>query len=376
MRVLLAGDRPQDREQGRRAALRAGLECALTDCVPLADIRHRLSREPGTHLVVVFLEPDLDAATHAIRAAAGQTRQPIFAVTSNGTNTDPTQLVADVGVAAVWHMDQVREKLLHSAEELRRSGRSPDVHGRVISVIGAQAGIGVTTVATGVAFGLVGKNAGSVILAELGMGIPELALDLDLVPRHSIADLVVASGRLDLSMLREAVARHEAGVDVLAYSPETMAASAIDEKLARDFEILLRSGYNWAVVDVGHMGGAGAGVEELVRQSDMIIVVTRLDPPALRMTRSLTRLLTQNGVPETSLMVVANRFGQAGQIAWRKAQEALRTDVKAWIPEDPRSINRALADGKPLVQVAGRARVTRELKKLAALVQSRFTAAR
>ena len=81
MRVLLASDRLHDRDKGRRAALRIGLECAAADCVSLTDLRLRLSREPAVHMVVVYLDPDSAAATQAIKHAVEQTRQPIYAVT-------------------------------------------------------------------------------------------------------------------------------------------------------------------------------------------------------------------------------------------------------------------------------------------------------
>ncbi len=370
MRVLLAGDRSQDRDQGRRAALRIGLDCAAADCVSLSDLRLRLSKEPAIHMVVVFLDPDTTAATRAIKSAADQTRQPIFAVTA-GDEAVARESAQAAGAAEVWPLERVREGLLTSSEEIRRDGRSPDRRGRVIAITAAQSGVGATTISSGIAFGLAGKA--SVVLAELGSGVPELALNLNITPKHSLADLIRSSERMDPSMIRDAAVKHDAGVDILAYMPETLAPELIDAQTARDFQILLRNIYNWVVLDVGPRHGIEN--EELVRHADSVVVVTRLDPASLRLTRKYVHTLVTNGVSANSLMLVANRFGQSGLVPWQKAEEVLKSKVEMWLPDDPRSVNGALTSGCPLVQAARWSKLTREMNKLATEIRTRLTAA-
>ena len=371
MRVLIAGDRQQDRDHGRRAALRLGLDCAAADCVPLADLRLRLAREPAIHLVLVCVEPDVSAAARAIKAASGQTRQPIYAVTSNNEAT-VREPIEQAGAAAVWPLDRLREGLLNSAEEIRREGTTGDRRGRMIAVTAALTSSGVTTVATGLAFALAQKN--SVVLAEFGATVPELALNLDLNARHGLADLIRASDRLDASMIREGAAQHPAGVHVLAYAPESLTTEPLGAGALREFQILLRGSYEWVVVDAGHMHVSSE--DELLRHADLVLVVTRLDPPSLRLSRRYLQALIARGIPADAIMLVANRYGQAGQVSWRKAEDALQTPVGHWLPDDPRAVNRALADGRPLVQAARGSKLTRELATLAAALQARFTPAR
>lgn len=370
MRVLLAGDRPQDRDLGRRAALRSGLECAASDSVPLADLRLRLAREPAVHLVVVCVESDATSAAKAIQAAADQ-GQPVYAVVA-AECAEAQEAAWAAGAVAVWTPDRMREELLNAAEELRRGGKTPDRRGRVIAVIAAQPGTGATTVATGMAFGLADKKSPA-LLAELGAGVPELALDLDLAPKHSLAELIQASDRMDAGMLRGTAVSHAAGVDVLAYPSETRVAEVLGAGVARDFQILMRSVYPWTIVDAGHPHAAG--VSEMVLHSDSVVVVTRLDPPSLRLTRRYVQVLTAGGVADANIVVVANRYGQAGQVPWKKAEEALQVKVKAWLPDDSRSVNKALSDGKPITQVASRSSLAKELRKLAIELATRLAAA-
>lgn len=365
MRVLVAGERAQDREQYRLTARGVGLECAAADAVPLAGIRSRLAREPAVHLVLVATEPDPAAAAVAIKEAA-QAGNRVAAVVPAG-DLGAEDLARRAGAADVWPADRLKEGLLSSAGEGRAAGEYR--RGRVVAVTAAYPGAGVTTVASGLAFGLAGQ--GSVLLSELGSGAPELALALDVAVSHSLAELVRARERMDVSMVRRAAVAHPAGVDVLAYQPELLAAEPLTADVARDFEILLRTAYDWVVLDTGHPRGDGTG--QLLKLADAVVVVTRLDAPSLRRTRQYLRALADDGVPAGRVDVAANRYGQAGLVPWRKAEEALKVSVKAWLPDDPKLVNQALTDGRPLAQAGPRAGLTRELGKLAAALRARTT---
>ena len=370
MRVMFAGDRPQERDEGRQAALRAGFDCAAGDCVSLADVRFRLSREPLPHLVVLYMGDDLERGVPLVRAAAAEATQPVYAVVG-GANFDRIDAAA-LGVRAVWRPEGVREGLLTSANQLRRAGQAPDSRGRVVAVASAQPGVGVTTIACGLAFGLA-KAGGPVALAELTAGTPELALDLDLNPQYSLGELIRESDRADVSMLRRAAVPHKAGVSVLAYTPDTLVPEEVTTGLARDFHILLRSGFAWSVVDAGH--GVAPGLIELLAQADAVAVVTRMDTPSLRLAKRYVAELADRKVPVEDLVVLANRYGQSGLVNWKKAEESLRRKVAAWLPDDPGSVNAALRDGRPLVEAAPRAALTRELNRVAAELQARFASA-
>jgi pilus assembly protein CpaE len=372
MRVMFAGDRGHDRDEGRRAALRAGLECTATDCVPLADIRLRLAREPEPHIIVVDLGDHPEAAAASVRAAVEGVKQPVFAVV-HGRPASSLDAAA-LGVRAVWEPTAVREGLLAAANLLRKMGQVPDTRGRVVVVAAAHPGAGVTTVASGLAFALAQAKAGTVALVELTNATPEVALNLDLQPTYCFGDLIRESDRADVSMLRHAAVPHAAGVAVLAYSPETLVPEEVTPGLARDFHILLRSGFAWSVVDAGF--GISPGTVALLAEADSAVIVTRLDPASLRLTRRYLARLAEREVPVEHVLVVANRYNQSGLVHWKKAEEALRRKVAAWLPDNPAAINAALRVGQPLVSATPRCGVHRQLKELVATLKKRFTTVR
>lgn len=374
MRVLVVGDRLADREEYRKVALRIGLDCGPGDCVPPADVRLRLAREPAVDLVVVAIGADPAAAAGLIQQTAAETGLRVFAVTSDG-GAHAREQVERSGAAGVWSAERLREELVSTATGAATGPAY--TRGRVIAVTAAHPGAGATTVATGLAFGL--AKGGPALLTELGTGSPELALDLDLEfgPQHSLAELVRESRRMDARMLRNAVARHPAGVDVLAYTPETLSPEPLTPAAVRDFQVLVRHTYPWCVVDAGHPSPAPReGTDEWLRHAEQVVVVARLDPPSLRLTRRYLQTLAGIGVAEAAVAVVANRYGQPGQVPWRKAQEALKADVRAWLPDDPRAVNSALSEGRPLAEAARRSRLNRQLVRLASEIRTRLAPAR
>ena len=258
---------------------------------------------------------------------------------------------------------RLREELPVALEKLRQAGVIKFKVGRTIAVTAVGPGSGVTTVASNLAFALAGKHANEVVLAELGTDVPSLALALDLQPRHSADDLVRDWARTDATMIRQSLADHAGGVRVLAHAPETLTATPIEPPAMRHLLLLLRTLYEWTVLDLGHSAHP-AGLEAM-QLADIVVVVTRLDIPALRMSRRYLKDLADRGIPKTCLRAVANFFGQRKQIAWKQAQEALGLPIVTWLPDDPATLNQALNQGQPLVQVARGAKITKRFKELA-----------
>ena len=75
------------------------------------------------------------------------------------------------------------------------------------------------------------------------------------------------------------------------------------------------------MLDLGH--ALGEEQYEALRLSDQIIAVVRLDVPGLRQTRRLLSALHEQGIPGDRVRLVANRYGQPGQVPWKQAEETL-----------------------------------------------------
>jgi pilus assembly protein CpaE len=124
------------------------------------------------------------------------------------------------------------------------------------------------------------------------------------------------------------------------------------------------------VVDVGH----SFRPEQIlvVREADVILVVLRLDFASLRNARRAIEHVERLGVQRDRIRLVVNRYGQPKEVPYSKAEEALGMKIFHYVPDDPRSINRANNNGVPVVLEAPRAAVSRSVTKLAAAVNGRL----
>ncbi len=367
MRVVAAYEQPEQAEALRAALLGLGLECGAGDCVPFAELPLRLAQSP-LNLLVVGVGRDAAAAFAAIRQAIGLTQAPVVAV---GPTNDAQLILQATRSGAREYLDEARlqEDLESALEKLRLTGAVPGSKGLVVGVLSATPGGGVTTIATNLAFSWAEKYPGQVVLVELGRETAELALGLDLAPRHTVADLAENWQRMDAALLRHTVATHPDGVQVLAHAPDLLASPPLDPRAVRKAIILMRALYNVAVFDLGHAHGEEHW--EALRLADRAVLVVRLDVPGVRQARRLARLCQELGVPRDRLRFIANRHGQKGQLAWKKAEEALGEKFVEFVPEDCASLNGALNQGRPLVKSAPRATISKTFAKMAVLLNGR-----
>lgn len=361
MQVVIANENSEDRTRNRLDVSGLGMTCLAPDCVNFADLKFRLSQTPPVELVVVFVSPNnLAAGLDAIRAVRGFS----IPVVAAGSSSDPqliiqtTRLGAEFADAAKFVSD-----LEDVLERFRAAGTVALRRGHCVVVTAAGSGAGVTTVATNLAFAWGAKYANKVALAELSAGTPELALNLDLALAHTIADLCRDVDRLDAAMLDRAMSPAVAGVRVLASKQETLEAPVLSPATMRKVVVLLRTLFDRVTLDVG--SGAAPAALEAMRLSEAVVVVSRIEVPSLRLTRKYINQLLDAGIPQNKLKLAMNRYGQSGQLDWKKAEAALPFPPDVWIPDDPGNVNSALNKGQAVAQYAGRSGVAKNITKLA-----------
>ncbi len=361
MRVVIARHPGVLRDRLRQTVLGLGLECRANDCVSYEDLANRLSQGP-VDLVLIGLGTDFSKGLEVLETTYAQTDAPIFAI---GLTSDSEHILQTIrsGAREHIHEDQVRDELLGALKKLRQAGIASPRWGKVLAVTGAQGGLGITTIACNLGFALAGYYPGQVVLAELTGTVPQVALNLDLKPPHGLDALAATWERMDATLLRRALVTHPANLSVLAHPPETLDPVSIHPHAMRNMIVLLRSMFNFAVLDIGHT--LDEPRIEALSMADKVVVVLRLDVPSLRLSRRYIRQLEDLGIGAEKLHVIINRFGQRQQFSWKKAQQAIGLTVAEWIPDDPGNLNRAVNHGQPLVQIARGATITRRFARLA-----------
>lgn len=361
MRVIIAGVAEGKRERFREVVLGTGLQCDAGDCVSHTDLPERILHGPAD-LIVFGLGPNPSSALPVLQSATKQTRAPIVAIGANASPEAALQAMRS-GAREYLHEADLAEGLLATLIKLREAGAAEIAWGHIIPVVGAKPGLGVTTVACNLAFALAAHHPGKVALAELGLQVPELALNLDVHPPHALNELAIRDGKLDTTLLKQLVIEHSAKLNLLVHQPSTTHAAVLPPRVMRTILVLLRTMFDYTVLDLGNL--ANPADRMALELASKVVVVVGLDVPSLRLARRFLHELDDAGVPRSRLVLAANRYGQRGQMPWKKAQEALGHEIHEWIPEDVSALNRALNLGQPLVTSAPRASITHRFDKLA-----------
>jgi pilus assembly protein CpaE len=370
MRVVIAAENKGQHEPIRQIVLGMGMDCTPDDCVSFADLPVRLSHG-AVNLLLMHAGGDVHNAIDTVKSALPMTPAPVLAY---GPTRQPAEVLQLIQGGAREYLDETvfQSGLEKAMDKLQLTALAKLGHGTVVGVVSATPGSGVTTVASTLAFLWADKYKDRVVLAELGREAADLALSLDLNPRHTVVDVAGEKNldRLDATFIKRCLTSHAGGVQVLAYKPETLNGEALDPRAVRKTVLLFKASFAAAVLDLGHL--MGEEHFEAMRVCDNIIVVVRLDVPGLRQARRFLRLLSEHGLPKERIRVVANRYGQRNQLAWKRAEEALGAKFSEYVPEDSAAVNYALNQGKPLAQARRRCGVVRRIGKLAATLNGRL----
>jgi pilus assembly protein CpaE len=240
--------------------------------------------------------------------------------------------------------------------------------GRTIAVLAPSGGSGSSTLAVNLAT-LLAKEHHSALLIDLKLEAGDLAALLDLKPNHTLAELCQNADRMDRSMLERSLVKHASGIHLLA-PPHTFAdVGYVTPEGVRQALALGRTLFPYVVADLDHTFREEQ--LQVLNQADVLLLVLRLDFVSLRNTQRYLEHLGRLGIGPDRVRLVVNRYGQPKEVPAAKAEDALGVKIFHYVPEDPKTINRANNNGVPAVLESPSARVCRSLAKLAASVNGR-----
>jgi pilus assembly protein CpaE len=349
-----------------RAILRShGHDCLVTPLIPLNQAANRLA---DAHFLVVVLSPDPEPALALLREHRSA---PVRRVLAVGPVAEPKLRLGALREGADQYLDEAELQLELEAILRRLSSqqaRAKNENGRLISVLAPSGGSGSSTLAVNLATALAREHK-SCLLFDLNLGAGDVAALLDLKPAHTLADLCRNSTRMDQAIFERSLARHSSGVSLLSPSRSFADIGQVTTQGVADAIVLARSLFPYVVCDLDD--SFHSEQTQTLRQSDLILLVLRLDFTSLRNTQRTLDHLTQLQIHRDCVRVVVNRYGQPKELPASKAEEALGVKIAHYVPDDPKTINRANNNGIPAVLDSPSAKVSKSVMQLATSVNGR-----
>jgi pilus assembly protein CpaE len=346
-----------------RDVLRAKVDCEGGPQMALLDQAEEVLPRAAAEMTFVVLSPDPERALALLRRLRPLADGSVLAV---GQASESKLILRALHEGADHYLDEA-ELETHLEAVLARLHRREEVAsgeavGRLISILGASGGSGTSTLAVNLA-AVLARESQRCALIDLKPGVGDLAALLDVKPTHTLADLCINARRMDRSMFESALVAHPSGIHLLAPPQVYEDIRLVTPTGVQQTLSLARQLFPYAVADLEDCFHE----EQMValRQSEIVLLVFRLDFTSLRNTCRILEYLEQvEGVRERVRLVI-NRYGQAKELPASEAEEALGLKVSHFIPEDARTINGANNTGVPAVLKTPSTKVAQSIVQLA-----------
>ena len=324
----------------------------------------------GAAAAVIQVDADSAASIKRFQKLAAATETPLIAASYEPPLALVRSLIrsgAHDVVPLPLSFEDVTTSLAPLTEQLRQQAKAATANGKVVSIIKSDGGVGATALLTQLAIRFAEKETAQnreACLIDLDLQFGDVAFQLGMQPKLSVADLLDAGARLDGDLLRATTSDHASGLKVIAAPKDMMPLEGIsNEHVLRIVELATRE-FGTVFVDLP-TNWTNWGLS-LVARSDLVILVTELTVAGLHRARRQLNLIQSQDLGDLDVRVVVNRFEKslARTISLADASNALGRDVSYTIANDFALVRMAIDRGVPIDELKRKSAVGKDLDTL------------
>ena len=266
------------------------------------------------------------------------------------------------------NIEDLEASLAPVADELsNRHSAVGTANAKVVSVIKSVGGVGATAMVSQLAIRFAANEAAhgrGACLIDLDVQFGDVAFQLGLQPKLSLADLLEAGARLDGSLVRATTTEHQSGLRVIAAPPEMMPLEGISSEHLTQIVDLATREFGTVFVDLPTNWTNWS--LSLVARSDLVLLVTELSVAGLNRAKRQLRLLDSQDLGGLDVRVIVNRYEKSQSRTIRPAdvREALGRDVAYTVSNDFLLIRAAIDRGVPIGDIKRKSAVAKDLETL------------
>ena len=245
-------------------------------------------------------------------------------------------------------------------------------HGRVIGVLSARGGLGVSTLSCNLAGAFYTRTHGDVILAELTPGQGTLGMDLGTASMGGLNELLCGK---PVEVTREKVdsllIAHGSGLRLLLASENPRDVHLINQvdtypAIVRALASLAR----FVVLDLG--AGLPPFVEKILPLCTDRIIVVEGTPNSIAQSKLLIEEVVELNIDPTAITVVLNnRIRTEAQMPWMEVQQALGHSVAGTLTPAPEMLMAAMRLHTPAILSQPTNLTSQQILKVADLILGR-----
>jgi pilus assembly protein CpaE len=304
----------------------------------------KLAQDVQTPLIAACYDPPLAVVRSLMRAGA----QDVI----------PLPLSADDLEAA---LAPIRAEL-DKREDVARTANA-----KLITAVKSVGGVGATALLAQLAMRFARSEAAQhrdACLIDLDVQFGDIAFQLGLQPKLSLADLLEAGARLDGDLLRATTIEHPSGLKVITAPRDILPIEGMpSDHLLRIVDIATRE-FGTVFVDLPTNWTNWS--LSLVARSDLVLLVTELTVAGVSRARRQLDLLHSQDLGALDIRVVVNRFdkGMAKTVRPADIGHALGRDVAYTVANDFSVMRAAIDRGVPVDEIKRKTPLSKDLDAL------------
>jgi pilus assembly protein CpaE len=244
--------------------------------------------------------------------------------------------------------------------------------GKVVTIYSPKGGTGCTTLAVNLAITLNNEDT-RVALVDGNLQFGDVAVFLNEQGKNTIVDLAPRAEELDPEIVEDVMLKHSAsGLHVLAAPSRPEYAERVSSSQFAKVLEYLRQMYAYVIVDTAAL--LTDATLSAIDVSDLIVLVTTQDIPAIKNCRLFLDLLQTLGIERDRILFVMNRYDKRINITPDRVTENLKQEIVSIIPLDEATATKAVNRGVPFVLESKNQPAARGVFSLAENVRARIAA--
>ncbi len=238
---------------------------------------------------------------------------------------------------------------------------------RIITVYSNKGGIGKTSVASNLALELAKITKEDVALVDLNFQLGDVSTFMDVNPSFNISYMLQNLNKTNKELLLNTAEKYKnSNLYIIADPPFFKQTQQVSRKQIAALFAVLRETFSYIVVD------APAGINEetmaIMDNSDLVLLTTIVNLPALRNCQKCLELFENMGYPKNKFQVIVNRYMENDEITAEDIEELLGREIYWKIPNNYFAMMASINKGVPVSELTPDSNVAQSYRELAMLV--------
>lgn len=236
---------------------------------------------------------------------------------------------------------------------------------QIITVFSTKGGVGKSTIASNLAVSIYQQTRKKVALLDLDLQFGDIAIMFNILPKHTISEIVQETDSLDIDLLESYFVKHSTGISVLPAPTKPENAELVSGAHVEKILQVLKENYDYVIIDTPSLFDETTLVA--LDMSTQILLLVTLELPTIKNVKVSIDVLDSLHLKDKVKMVLNMSSDDLG-IKPTEIERSLNCVLTSNIPSDNKTVITSVNKGVPFVTSHIGAKITDALQDLGARV--------